>query len=56
MVDSPAIRGGGQSHIQAVLLFILSVLAVNGMWGLNTCARVSVHVAAGGIIPVNVNE
>lgn len=55
-VDSPAIRGGGRSPIQAVLLLITSVLTANEKWGLNTCARASMHVAVRGIIPVNVNE
>lgn len=27
-----------------------------GTWGLNTCAHAPVHVAAGGIIPMNVDE
>lgn len=49
--DSPALGCWG-----AALLFISSVLTANGTWELNTCARASVHVALGGIIPMNVSE
>lgn len=59
-VDSPALgeglgAGGGGPHSGSAALSS-RVLTANGTWGLNTCARASVLVAAGAIITMNVNE
>lgn len=55
--DWPPVRGEGSTSAfrrRCLLFQVCSVLM--GTWGLNTRAHVPAHVAAGGIIPMNVDE
>lgn len=55
--DWPPVRGEGSTSAfrrRCLLFQVCSVLM--GMWGLNTRAHAPAHVAAGGIIPMNVDE